>query len=449
MYLAKEVCRIEKIKSVGALGAVYEHNLRLRDVINADETKTNYNLELTERPLGKTFVEIFHDKIAESPWYKNGKHDIAKNAIYAVEFMLTFGNEATGKIDIDSWAKNNYQWLCENFGGKQNVISAILHLDERTPHIHAIVIPLDEKGKLNYTKYLGGKKYRLSEVQDNYHEQVGKLHNLERGVKGSKASHTDIDNFYSMINEAVAPVTLPDPERKTGFFQKGETASEYQERIAPIVQHAYSLSVTKEKENLLLKQRISEIEHLQEGVVPADLYDEAVQKCKTLEHELEHSLCREKKNRTLALDVQQKYEELHRSIPKQIADAVAKATDTLQKKYDSLKKKWTEMNNAFSALAEKYDILLEKYNQLSVSYKELKSTASHAADLQWENKLMYTLLSSLNQLYRIDKCRIAHAKGQTSIEEKLIYGKEKSQRENSERQRMTPKSADRNFPYDR
>lgn len=84
-----------------------------------------------------------------------------------------------------------------------------------------------------------------------------------------------------------------------------------------------------------------------------------------------------------------------------------------------------------------------------MSLRELKSTASHAANLQWENKLMYTLLSSLNQSYRIDKCRIAHAKGQTSIKEKLMYGKGKSQRENSERQRLTRKSANRNLPYDR
>lgn len=47
MGIAKEVCRIEKIKSVGALGSAYEHNLRLKDIINADETRTEYNIQLT------------------------------------------------------------------------------------------------------------------------------------------------------------------------------------------------------------------------------------------------------------------------------------------------------------------------------------------------------------------------------------------------------------------
>lgn len=47
MGIAKEVCRIEKIKSVGALGSAYEHNLRLKDITNADETRTAYNTRQT------------------------------------------------------------------------------------------------------------------------------------------------------------------------------------------------------------------------------------------------------------------------------------------------------------------------------------------------------------------------------------------------------------------
>ena len=234
MGIAKEICRIEKIKSVGALGGAYQHNLRLKDITNADETKTSYNIELTGRLPQKSYVDCFQDMIHSSPWYENGNHKIAKNAVYAVEFMLTFGGEAKGKIDIDSWCYNNIKWLSAHFGGPQNIISAILHMDERTPHIHAIVIPLDEKGKLNYTKYLGGSKYRLSELQDSYHEEVGQFHNLDREMKGSKARHQDIDNFYSMINETASPVKLPEPEQKTGLFKKGETAVEYQENERPV-----------------------------------------------------------------------------------------------------------------------------------------------------------------------------------------------------------------------
>lgn len=240
------------------------------------------------------------------------------------------------------------KWLEANFGGADNVVYAILHLDERPPHIHAIVIPLDEKGKRNYTKYLGGSKYRLSELQDSYYPEVGQNHQLDRGMKESKASHQDIDNFYSMVSEAVTPPELPPPETKTGLFKKGETALEYQQRIAPDVQHAQALA-------------------------------------------------------------------------------------SLQNKYNSLKKHFKETKDKLEQKTADYEALEEKYSKMSKDYRALKSASSQVENLQWENKLMYTLLKTLHQSERIEKCRTAHAKGRVSIEEKLIFGKEKSQQENSQK----------------
>lgn len=449
MGIAKEVCRIAKLKSIGALGGAYEHNLRLKDIPNADERKTTYNIELTDRPQGKSYVDVFYEKINNSPWYKDGAHAIAKNAIYAAEFMLTFGHKATDQIDVDAWAKDNYQWLCEHFGGEQNVISAILHVDERTSHIHAIVMPMDEKGKLSYTKYLGGKRYRLSEVQDNYHEEVGQKYQLERGMKGSKATHQDIDAFYSMVNEVVAVQELPEPEQKTGLFKKGESAKEYQERIAPIVSHAQSVAVAKEKENELLKKRIADIEHLQDGVVPEDVYQETLKKCNCLEIKLEETEKREKKYHELAVSGQKKIEKLECSLQQKIADAVTKATMALQQTCDSLKKKYQETKGKLDTLSASHSVLEKKYVNLLKDYKALKSTAAHASDLQWENKLMYKLLRTLNQSHRIDKCREAHKNGKVSIEERMIYGTEKSQRENAQRNTAVQSNMHRKQSYDR
>lgn len=59
MASTKEVYRIEKIKSVGALGSAYEHNLRLKDIINADETRTEYNIETANRSSEKIYADIW------------------------------------------------------------------------------------------------------------------------------------------------------------------------------------------------------------------------------------------------------------------------------------------------------------------------------------------------------------------------------------------------------
>ncbi|WP_419851934.1 plasmid recombination protein [Actinobacillus pleuropneumoniae] len=39
-----------------------------------------------------------------------------------------------------------------------------MHNDESTPHLVAYVVPLDERGKLNAKKWLGGKKL-MNEMQ--------------------------------------------------------------------------------------------------------------------------------------------------------------------------------------------------------------------------------------------------------------------------------------------
>lgn len=42
---------------------------------------------------------------------------------------------------LDEWCDDNLQWLHRTFG-KENTVSAVLHMDEHTSHIHAMVIPI-------------------------------------------------------------------------------------------------------------------------------------------------------------------------------------------------------------------------------------------------------------------------------------------------------------------
>ncbi len=123
---------------------------------------------------------------------KLGLRKINQNATWAIEILLTaspdfFTNETTNK-----WLNKNREFLLETFG--KNCIHAELHRDEKTPHIHAIVIPLvqrsDGRKHLCATdpKLLGGDKYRMAEWQDLYHTWMQPL-GLDRGKRGSDANH--------------------------------------------------------------------------------------------------------------------------------------------------------------------------------------------------------------------------------------------------------------------
>jgi uncharacterized protein (DUF3084 family) len=121
--------------------------------------------------------------------------------------------QAEGKLD--DWCRDNVKWLQDTFG-KDNVISAVLHLDEKTPHIYATVVPIvqGERRKAKQEKDNGKKKYRkkptdsvrlcaddvmtrdnLDHFQDTYAEIMEK-YGLQRGVRGSEARHIDMPKHY-------------------------------------------------------------------------------------------------------------------------------------------------------------------------------------------------------------------------------------------------------------
>lgn len=140
--------------------------------------------------------------------------------------MLSGSPEDMKRIEdsgrIDEWCKDSLDWLKDTFG-KENLVSAVLHLDESTPHIHATVIPIvtgkSRKAKLKEEKQepAGKKKYKtkdpnatrlcvddvmtrikLKEYQNTYAERM-QVYGLERGIDGSEARHTDTTTYYKKL----------------------------------------------------------------------------------------------------------------------------------------------------------------------------------------------------------------------------------------------------------
>ena len=109
-----------------------------------------------------------------------------------------------------------------------NVRSVILHQDEGIPHLHAFIIPVDEKGVLNASYYIGGMQ-RCSRLQSSYAEKMHSL-GLERGEERSPASHKDIGRYHNRINKAVSR-ELPEPMR-------GESLEAFRERGNACLQDA-------------------------------------------------------------------------------------------------------------------------------------------------------------------------------------------------------------------
>ena len=101
--------------------------------------------------------------------------------------------------------------------GADNVVSAVLHMDEETPHIHATIVPIVQTERKKQKKEQAVKKrYRtkapaprlcadevmsranLIRYQDTYAEQMA-AYGLQRGIKGSEAQHISTHEYYRSL----------------------------------------------------------------------------------------------------------------------------------------------------------------------------------------------------------------------------------------------------------
>ena len=220
---------MSKIKTMKDLAAAYNHDYRVNDTYNADKDKKHLNHALVEAP-EDGYLGALRDKVKSLDYYKD--HDLRKNGVHALELVLSFSREDMDKVDLEQWEKDNADWVRKTFNANpekygDNLVSLVFHYDETgNVHGHAIIIPVDDKGKINASYYLKGEhgsKQRLSEMQTSYANAM-KKHGLTRGITGSKASHEDIKRFYTKLNDAVFGVKLPSR-------QPGDTDRSYLDKV--------------------------------------------------------------------------------------------------------------------------------------------------------------------------------------------------------------------------
>ena len=211
------IMRTQKLKSAVAVRGSLKHSYREQETPNADESRSNKNVVLVGANNSKEAMQDFRSKLPEK---------IRKNGVQCVELLITGSNEAMNNKSYDeqmAYFKDSLDWIADKFGGKENIINAGVHFDETTPHMYVYVMPLDDQGKLNCRKFMGGTRDVMSKLQDSFADVVGKKHNLDRGIKGSKAKHQSIAEYYKKINSSLDGVTFTKEDfkaKKLSFWTK-------------------------------------------------------------------------------------------------------------------------------------------------------------------------------------------------------------------------------------
>lgn len=167
------IMRTEKRKRTD-LGGIQRENTR---------TATEYNNKVS---LG---MDIFNVTLKESSnWLQDINNEIKaagaktrSNSVLALDTIYTASPDFfQGKTNQqnDDFFKDCLQFHKEHFG---HIISAVIHYDETTPHLHVISVPLTKDNRLSARDVIGNKA-KMSKTQDAFFEQVGRGYGLERGI---------------------------------------------------------------------------------------------------------------------------------------------------------------------------------------------------------------------------------------------------------------------------
>ena len=244
------VLRAEKINTNAQLGGANAHCTRKMEVPNADPALFEYN----QRPVGTDNlvrdVQARLDSAGITKVRKNGVRAIEHIISASPEFFNKF-QEPGGRLQYDKQRTEEFfeiaqKWVKDTYGD-DNLVNFTIHMDEKTPHAHAFVVPITPEGKLSARHFTGGSDgwKKLKEQQTSFSKAVEHL-GLKRGKEGSKATHQTLKEFYAKVEKAdeilSQPINLDKeikikirrfeaPERaKEGVFGK-EKESEWVDRI--------------------------------------------------------------------------------------------------------------------------------------------------------------------------------------------------------------------------
>lgn len=216
---------------------------------NADSSRTHLNRELVSFPDSvRDRTEAIQYRIDHAGLTRK----VAGNQCKAIRIILTGTHEQMMKIQeedrLERWIGANMRWLHETFG-KENVVSCVLHMDEKTPHLHATIVPIvtaerqrrEREGERKYNTKSGPrlsaddvlKRAKLREYQNTYAAAMSEF-GLKRGIVGSTARHIATSTHYKqqmqLLEENIANLQKEVEKTKEGkstllaIFGKGDLA---------------------------------------------------------------------------------------------------------------------------------------------------------------------------------------------------------------------------------
>jgi hypothetical protein len=224
------IFRSEPIMTLRDLGQIGAHNQRTKEAYKSnpdiDMGKSSNNIVLIgsepcylERymEIVKPYKEEHEEKMKSTR--ENRRKSFNKmlddsNSVVADELIFTATNEYFKEKDTDTikrWGNTCLDFVYKDLGyEKWQILNATIHMDETTPHMHCVLVPLVKKfdKRTDTDRYtLSKKQYirdieHLRELQDKYWERLNNAgFELERGIRGSKNINVKIREYKKLTKK--------------------------------------------------------------------------------------------------------------------------------------------------------------------------------------------------------------------------------------------------------
>ena len=188
------ICRVQKMGK-GSVKGIQIHDTRQKGLshtnpdIDWERSKLNYDLHPAQ-------YQNFNQAVKERIEQLHLKRAVRKDAVVMAQVLVTSDNaffRGLSEAEQKRFFQDSYDFLANRYGA-ENVISATVHLDEQTPHMHFNFVPVTADGRLSAKAVL--TRQALIEQQDMFISSVGSKYGLQRGVRSDeKREHLETADY--------------------------------------------------------------------------------------------------------------------------------------------------------------------------------------------------------------------------------------------------------------
>lgn len=200
--MAYQIIRVAGYKNAAAgskgFGGIQIHDQRVKGVSHTNDDidweRSHLNYDLHNHGEKISFAEKINERIASLDMKKSPRKDANIMAQIFISASPEFF-ENVSEWTQQSYFESAYEWIGERYGF-ENIISATVHMDEATPHMHINLVPITKEGKLCYADLFTEKPQvsrgrnggQLTALQDDFQEHnQASGYRLQRGEPQSVA----------------------------------------------------------------------------------------------------------------------------------------------------------------------------------------------------------------------------------------------------------------------